>query len=160
VPTIRDWADHLTTLFPEARLKSYLEMRGADGGPWWRLCALPALWVGLLYDRTALDAAWDVVKGWSAADRQTLRNDVPKLGLKAKVAGREVRDVARTVLEISTAGLKARNRLSGMGETEAHFLDPLHEIVGRGVTPAEDLLALFSGKWAGRVEPVFEALAY
>ena len=160
VATLRDWADHLTTCFPEVRLKSYLEMRGADGGPWWKLCALPALWVGLLYDQPALDAAWDLVKTWTAEERQELRNGVPKLGLRTPFRNRTVREIAGEVLEISAQGLRARNRLSPSGENEGHFLDSLRETVASGQTPAEELLALYHGKWGRKVEPVFEELAY
>ena len=160
VATLRDWADHLTTCFPEVRLKSYLEMRGADGGPWWKLCALPALWVGLLYDQSALDAAWDLVKTWTAQERQELRDGVPKLGLRTPFRKHTVRELAGEVLEISAQGLRARNRLSPSGENEGHFLDSLRETVASGQTPAEELLALYHGKWGRKVEPVFEELAY
>jgi glutamate--cysteine ligase len=160
VPTLRDWADHLTTMFPEVRLKSYLEMRGADGGPWWRLCALPAFWVGLLYDQTALDAAWDLVKDWTVEERETLRNEVPKLALKTGFRNGTVRDIARQALAISAAGLTARNRLSAMGETEAHFLDSLQRTVDTGETPAEELLAHYHGKWQRNIDAVFGELAY
>ncbi|HXN42698.1 MAG TPA: glutamate--cysteine ligase, partial [Xanthobacteraceae bacterium] len=124
-----DWANHLSTIFPEVRLKRYLEMRGADSGPWARLCALPALWVGLLYDPTSLDAAWNLTKGWSAAERQQLRDDVPKLGLKAAIGGRSVHDVARDMLALARAGLKRRKRLDYRGSDETLFLAPIEEIV-------------------------------
>ena len=90
--TISDWANHVSTIFPEVRLKRYLEMRGADSGPWRRLPALPAFWVGLLYDDDSLDAAWDLVKDWTAEERQKLRDDVPKLGFKAEIRDRSVLD--------------------------------------------------------------------
>ena len=157
-PTMDDWADHLSTAFPEVRLKTFLEMRGADGGPWGTICALPALWVGLLYDQGALDAAWDLVKDWSLDERQALRDAVPKLGLDAPLAGGgKLRDIASQVLDISHAGLAARARLNGSGENETGFLEPLREVVRSGKTPAEVLLDLYHGGWHGSVEPVYEA---
>ena len=157
LPLASDWIDHLSTAFPEVRLKSFLEMRGADGGPWNRICALPALWVGLLYDQTALDAAWDLVKDWSMEEREALRNTVPKLGLKAPVpGGRMLLDVAREALEIARGGLTARGRLNESGDNETGFLDPLHEIVSRGETPAERLLRLYHGEWGGDISRVYE----
>jgi glutamate--cysteine ligase len=158
--TFSDWANHLSTLFPEVRLKRYLEMRGADAGPWASICALPALWVGLLYDPAALDAAWALVKGWSTEERQKLRDDVPRLGLKAEIAGRSVRDVGRDVVELARAGLARRRRLDYRGADESHFLAPLEEVIARGETPAEALLKHFHGEWQGSIEPVFDRLAY
>jgi glutamate--cysteine ligase len=159
-PTLRDWADHLTTLFPEARLKQYLEMRGADGGPWARLCALPALWTGLLYDAAARDAAWELCRRWDAPTRAKLHAEVPKLGLKAKVGNRTVQDIARDLLDIAAAGLDARRRLSSSGDTETHFLRPLYRILDSKRTPAEELLELYAGCWKGSVDPVFTEFAY
>jgi len=159
-PGLRDWADHITTLFPEVRLKRYIEMRGADGGPWWRLCALPALWVGLLYDGTALDAAWDVVKDWSTEQRSKLREQAPRLGLGAEVNGRTLLEVGRDVVAISADGLRRRNRQSDAGEGEDHYLDPLRAVLASGRTPAEELLELYKGKWGGSVEPAYRELAY
>ncbi|MCA1749249.1 MAG: glutamate--cysteine ligase, partial [Sphingomonadales bacterium] len=153
---IDDWNDHLSTIFPEVRLKSFLEMRGADGGPWNRICALPALWVGLLYDQAALDAAWDLVKAWTLEQREALRDAVPKLGLKAPIpGGRTLADLAPQVLDIATAGLTARARLNGAGDNESGFLDPLREIVADGRTPAESLLDRYHGKWEGDVSRVY-----
>ena len=147
-PTISDWTDHLSTAFPEVRLKSFLEMRGADGGPWNRICALPALWVGLLYDQTALDAAWDLVKDWDMEGREALRNAVPKLALDAPLPGGGIlKDVAAEVLEIARSGLAARARLNSSGDNETGFLDPLHEIVASGRVPAQRLLDLYNGEW-------------
>lgn len=159
-PTIKDWADHTTTLFPEVRLKQYLEMRGADSGPWSRLCALPALWTGVLYDSAALAAAWDLCKDWETADHERLREDVARLGLKAEIAGRTAQDVARDLLEIAREGLKRRNRLSGGLVDESGYLGELLEIAESGVTPAERLLELYEGPWAGDAGKVFEAFAY
>lgn len=157
-PTMDDWADHLSTAFPEVRLKTFLEMRGADGGPWGTICALPALWVGLLYDRGALDVAWDLVKDWTIDERQALRDAVPKLGLDAPLAGgRKLRDIAGEVLDIAHAGLAARARTNGAGENESGFLSPLREVVRSGRTPAEVLLDLYHGDWDGNVDPVYEA---
>jgi glutamate--cysteine ligase len=155
-PTLDDWNDHLSTAFPEVRLKTFLEMRGADGGPWNRICALPALWVGLLYDQGALDAAWDLVKYWSIEERQTLREGVPKLGLDAPIAGgRTLRDIAGEVLDIAGAGLTARNRTNAAGDNEGGFLDPLREIVRTGKVPAERLLDRYHGEWGGDVSRVY-----
>ena len=159
-PTIKDWADHTTTLFPEVRLKQYLEMRGADSGPWSRLCALPALWMGVLYDSAALAAAWDLCKHWEVADHERLRANVARLGLKAKVAGRSVQDVAKDMLAIAREGLKRRNRLSGGLVDESGYLGELFEIAESGITPAERLLELYHGPWAGDASKAFEAFAY
>lgn len=158
--TISDWANHLSTIFPEVRLKRYLEMRGADTGSQKNLCALPAFWVGLFYDEVSLDAAWDTAKGWSAAAREQLRADVPKLGLNAKIAGRSVHEIAREVLELSRNGLRRREHKLYDGRDESDFLDPLDLVVERGATPAEELLKLYHGIWGGSVDPAFELLAY
>ena len=160
-PTLSDWNDHLSTAFPEVRLKSFLEMRGADGGPWSRICALPALWVGLLYDQGALDAAWDLIKGWSIEERQALRDSVPKLGLDAPIAGgRKLRDIAAEVLDIASSGLASRARLNSSGDNETGFLEPLRDVVARGKTPAEDLLALYHGEWGGDISRVYGAMQF
>ena len=158
--TEKDWADHLTTLFPEVRLKQYLEMRGADGGPWNRLCALPAFWVGLLYDDAALDAAWDLVKDFSMAERNALRDGVPKHALKLPFRGGAVRDLAREAVKIAIGGLQRRARLNSKGVDEAGFLDALVEIVEANETPAERKLALFHGEWNGDIDRVFREFAY
>jgi len=156
LPTPSDWQDHLSTAFPEVRLKSFLEMRGSDGGPWNRICALPALWVGLLYDQSALDAAWDLVKDWSMEEREALRNAVPKLGLKAPIpGGRTLGDMAGEVLDIAHAGLAARARLDSSGNDETGFLAPLREIVDSGKTPAEMLLDKYHGEWGGDLSRVY-----
>ena len=159
-PVLKDWSDHLTTIFPEVRLKKYLEMRGCDSGPWRRLCAMPALFVGLLYDEAALDGAWQLVKGWTAAERQALRDDVPRQGLAATIAGRSVRDVARDVLKLARGGLERRGLLGCKGKSEAAFLDILDETVASGRTAAENLLALYHGPWGGKIERVFRDFAY
>ncbi|MCT2398253.1 glutamate--cysteine ligase [Novosphingobium mangrovi (ex Huang et al. 2023)] len=155
-PRLSDWNDHLSTAFPEVRLKSFLEMRGADGGPWGRICALPALWVGLLYDQTALDAAWDLVKGWDMEGRETLRTSVPKLALDAPLpGGGTLRDIAGEVLDIARSGLAARGRLNAGGDNETGYLEPLAEIVASGKVPAERLLDLYHGEWGGDVSRVY-----
>lgn len=159
-PLITDFADHLTTSFPEVRLKKYLEMRGADGGPWLRLCALPALWVGLLYDTTALDAAWDLVKDWTTEERASLRAEVPRRALRTPFRDGTVRDLALRVLEIARDGLVRRKRNDNFGDDEAHFLDTLFTIAASGQTPADELLAKFHGPWGGSVDPVFREYAY
>ena len=158
---VSDFVDHLSTIFPEVRLKSFLEMRGADGGPWSRICALPALWVGLLYDGTALDAAWDLVKDWTIAEHEELRHHVPKMALKAPApGGGTVHDLAREVLDIATAGLTRRARLNSAGDNESGFLEPLNEIVGSGNTPAERLLDLYRGEWQGDVSRIYSEMSF
>ncbi len=160
LPTLKDWADHTTTAFPEVRLKKYLEMRGADGGPWNRLCALPAFWVGLLYDQTALDAAWDLVKDFTMVERHALRDGVPKHALKLPFRTGTVNDLAREALKIAGQGLARRAKLNSTGASEAIFLEPLLEFVDANQTPAERKLELFHGKWNGSVDPVFSEFAY
>jgi glutamate--cysteine ligase len=159
-PSMRDFADHLTTAFPEVRLKQYLEMRGADGGPWGRLCALPALWVGLLYDDEALDAAWDLVKDFSREERHALRDGVPKHALKLPFRGHSVRELAAETLKIAAHGLRRRARHNAHGADESIYLEPLLEIVAANQTPAERKLELFHGSWNGSVDPVFREFAY
>ena len=160
-PTLDDWNDHLSTAFPEVRLKTFLEMRGADGGPWGRICALPALWVGLLYDGAALDAAWDVVKHWTLEERQALRDAVPKLALSAPIpGGGQLRDIAGEVLDIAHAGLKARARTDAAGGDETGFLEPLREIVRTGKVPAEQLLERYHGVWGGDVARVYDEMSF
>ena len=155
-PTEKDWEDHLSTAFPEVRLKSFLEMRGADGGPADRITALPAFWVGLLYDQGALDAAWDLVKDWSMEERQALRDAAPKLALDAPVpGGRKLRDIASEVLDIARSGLRARTRLNGAGDNETAYLAPLDEVVASGRTHAERLLERYHGEWAGDLSRVY-----
>jgi len=160
IPTISDWADHMTTAFPEVRLKKFLEMRGADGGGWGRLCALPALWVGLLYEQSALDAAWDIVKDWTAEDHANLRLGVPKQGLKMKFRNGTLQDVARQVVSIARAGLSQRARLDAGGSDETGFLHVLEQIVHSGETPAENKLALYNGRWGGDLAHLFKEFAY
>jgi glutamate--cysteine ligase len=142
------------------RLKRYIEMRGADGGPWHRLPALPAFWVGILYDEACLDAAWDIVKDWTAEERQKLRDDVPKLGFKAVIRNRDLLGIAKEALSLAHAGLGRRKRLDRNGRDETRYLRPLDDIVARGMTPAEDLLAKYDGPWCGSVDPVFDEYAY
>lgn len=161
LPTASDWQDHLSTAFPEVRLKSFLEMRGADGGPWNRICALPALWVGLLYDQGALDAAWDLVKGWDMAGREALRESVPKLGLKAPLpGGGTLQDIAGEVLAIARAGLSARGELNSAGDDETGFLAPLQDIVNAGKTPAEVCLDHYFGDWHEDVTCLYAAKSF
>jgi glutamate--cysteine ligase len=160
VPTMSDWNDHLTTVFPEVRLKRYIEMRGADGGPWRRLCALPALWTGLCYDAAALDGAADLIADWTGEERERLRLEVPRLGLKTPFRGGTVRDVAAKVVDLARAGLQRRKRLDATGQDESHYLLPLAETVDTGRTPAETLLEDYAGRWGGRVDPVFVQEAY
>ncbi len=159
-PTIADWSDHLTTLFPEVRLKQYLEMRGADSGPATRICALPALWAGILYDGAALEAAWDLCKGWSPAGREQLRLDAVRLGLKASIQGRSAQDVARDMVAIAKAGLRRRAKLNANLVDETGYLSELEEIADSGITPAERLLDLYHGPWQGDAGRAFDDLAY
>ncbi|ESQ76538.1 glutamate--cysteine ligase [Asticcacaulis sp. YBE204] len=159
-PTIDDWADHLTTLFPEVRLKKYLEMRGADGGSLSKICALPALWGGIFYDRAALEAAWDLVKDWSSADHNALRAMAAKTGLHGEIAGRPVKDVATDMLTIAEGGLKRRHRLSGGMVDESGYLAELFEIADSGITPAERLLAKYNGEWQGDLRKLYTEEAY
>ena len=160
-PTMSDWTDHLSTAFPEVRLKSFLEMRGADGGPWNRICALPAFWVGLLYDQNALDAAWDRVKGWTMEEREALRNNVPRQGLDTPIPnGQTLKDLAKEILDISSAGLTARNRLNSSGDNESGFLDPLREVVAKGKSPAAQLLERYHGEWNGDVSRIYDEMSF
>ena len=160
-PRLSDFTDHLSTAFPEVRLKSFLEMRGADGGPWGRICALPALWVGLLYDDQALDAAWDRVKHWTIEQRETLRHSVPRLALDAAVpGGGTMRELAAEVLEIASAGLSRRCELNASGDNESGFLDPLREVVSSGRSPADRLLERYHGEWGGDVSRVYGEMSF
>jgi glutamate--cysteine ligase len=159
-PTISDWANHLSTIFPEVRLKRYLEMRGADGGPWRRLPSLAAYWVGLLYDKDSLAACWDMVKDWTAQERQKLRDDVPKLGFKAEIRGHNVLTLAQETLRFAKRGLRRRKRLARNGRDETRYLRPLEESVARGLTPAEELLEQYNGVWGGTVDPLYDEYAY
>jgi glutamate--cysteine ligase len=153
--TLSDWANHLSTIFPEVRLKRYLEMRGSDSGAEDRLSALSAFRVGLFYDDVSLDAAWDIAKGWTAEERQRLRDDVPRLGLSATIAGRTLRDISREAIDLAQAGLARRGRLDAAGRDETPYLDPLRRIVESGRTPADELLARFRGPWGGEIAPVY-----
>ena len=160
-PRLGDWTDHLSTAFPEVRLKSFLEMRGADGGPWNRICALPALWVGLLYDDSALDAAWDEVKHWTIEDHHRIRAEVPKLGLAAKgPRGRTFQQLGKQILDIAAAGLSSRARLNGAGDSEQGFLDPLYEVITSGKTPAEKLLDRYHGEWNGDLSKIYDEMSF
>jgi glutamate--cysteine ligase len=154
--TMDDWSDHLTTLFPDVRLKRFLEMRGADGGLAARITALPAYWVGLLYDQQALDAAWDLVKTWTAAERDALRDGVPKGGLATAFRRETVREVAQATLEIAQGGLQRRARLAPSGQDESGYLDTVWQVVCSGKTTADELLAHYNGRWAGKITPIFE----
>jgi glutamate--cysteine ligase len=158
--SVSDWANHVSTIFPEVRLKRYLEMRGSDGGPWRRLPALPAFWVGILYDDACLDAAWDIVKDWTAEERQRLRDDVPRLGFRASVGGRSLLDTAKQCLAIAHEGLKRREHLDASGRDETRYLEPLDELVASGRTPAEDLLEKYRGAWGNSVAPIYGEYAY
>jgi glutamate--cysteine ligase len=160
-PTLADWTDHLSTAFPEVRLKSFLEMRGADGGRWGRICALPALWVGLLYSDAALDAAWDRVKHWTIEEREALRHAVPREALGAAVpGGGTVRELAADILDIASAGLRERARFNAAGDSESGFLDPLRDVVASGKTFADQMLDRYHGAWNGDVRHVYEDFSF
>jgi glutamate--cysteine ligase len=160
-PALTDWVDHLSTAFPEVRLKSFLEMRGADGGRWSRICALPALWVGLLYDDVALDAAWDLVKHWDIGAREKLRHEVPKLALDTLTPdGETMRDFASRVLDVAADGLTRRAQLSSAGDNEGGFLDPLRDVVLSGMTPADRLLAKYRDEWDGDLSHIYEEFSF
>jgi glutamate--cysteine ligase len=160
LPTISDWSDHLTTLFPEVRLKRFLEMRGADGGPWRSLCALPALWVGVLYHQATLDAAWDRVEDWTIEEHAYLRAEVPKQGLRTPFRGGTVQDLAKEMLELADAGLSGRAEEDWFGQDERQFLTALRGIAASGRTPADEKLKLFHGRWRRSVDPIFAEFAY
>ncbi|MCF6302863.1 MAG: glutamate--cysteine ligase [Devosiaceae bacterium] len=157
-PSVVDWEDHISTIFPEVRLKQFLEMRGADCGAWADICALPALWVGLLYDQNALDAAWDLVKDWSEEERQLLRDEVPTSAIHTPFRAGTVNDIAKQVLEISTAGLKARSNMNWEQVDETQFLAPLNDIVETEKTHAECLLERYEGEWAGDLNQLYKEL--
>ena len=159
-PTVGDWNNHLSTLFPDVRLKRYLEMRGADGGPWRVICALPAFWVGLLYDAGVLDEAWQMVRDWTAEERLALRDGVPRTALATPFRNRTVLDIARDCVELSRRGLARRARLNGAGVDETVFLDPVLETLAAEATPAERLLARYHGAWDGDIDRIFTELAY
>ncbi|MCL7408507.1 glutamate--cysteine ligase [Marivivens donghaensis] len=161
-PTLSDWADHLTTAFPEARIKKYMEMRGADGGPWRRLCALPALWVGMMYDQSALDAAWDLAKGFDAETREALRVAASVDGLHAQVGNIKMMDLAKEVVAISEAGLKARAKVgaNGLIPDETHFLNALKESLETGQAPADELIARYNGDWNGDLTKIYGDYSY
>jgi glutamate--cysteine ligase len=159
-PTMSDWADHLTTVFPEVRLKKFIEMRGADGGPWGNLCALPALWVGLLYDAEALDAAESLISGWSVDEITALRDQVPKTALKTPFREGTLNDVAEDVLRIARLGLRNRNCIrTGNQLDERQYLDPLDSIVKSGQTFAEDLLEAYETRWQD-ISEIYEECRY
>ena len=159
-PTIVDWEDHLTTAFPEVRLKHFLEMRGADGGDWGNICALPAFWVGLFYDDEALAGAEGLIGDWTVGEIMALRDEVPKTALGTPFRHGTVQDIALDALQLAKEGLGRRGRLDGTGQNEDHFLQPLFKVAGSGITQAEEMIALFDGKWQGSVDPIFEKYAY
>lgn len=161
-PTLSDWADHLTTIFPEVRIKKFMEMRGADGGPWRKICALPALWVGLLYHGPSLAAAWDLCKGWTAEEREALRHDAARYGLRAEIGGRSLHDLARDVVAIAREGLAARARPGAGGAVpdETHFLNALEEIVASGETASDEMLARYRGAWGESLAPIYGEYSY
>lgn len=164
-PYLSDFEDHMTTVFPEVRLKRYLEMRGADGGPWRRICALPAFWVGLLYDSMALDAAWGLVENWTEEDREVMRREVPRMGLRAPVpdnpaGAKTVQDLALTLLKLSKGGLERRAKKDQYDQDETHFLNALFEIAESGKTASDVKLEKYHGEWKDSVLPIFKEYSY
>ena len=160
LPTMVDFEDHLSTIFPEVRLKQFLEMRGCDTGHWDELCAMPAFWTGLLYDQSALDAAWDMVKDWTAEERQALRDGVPTHGLKTSFRDKTINDLARQALEISRAGLNGRGKLNAHGENETVFLQELDGIVAAKQSNADRLIKKFDREWAGDISRAYKECIY
>jgi len=159
-PTVGDWNNHLSTLFPDVRLKKYIEMRGADGGPWRRICALPAYWVGLLYDEGVLDQAWDLVKDWTAEERAMLRLDVPRNALQTRFRAGTVLDIAKQTLALSQEGLRRRARLSDGDLDERVHLAPIEEGLAAGMCPADIMLQRYNGSWNGDLDNIFKDYAY
>ena len=159
-PSLSDFDDHLSTIFPEVRLKTFLEMRGADTGPWEELCAMPAYWVGLLYDEAALDTAWDLVKDWTEEERLELRRAVPKHGLQTPFRDKTIQDLAKITLTIAREGLKSRGRLNGHGESESLFLQPLDEFARTGQSNADKLIEKFNGEWGGDIMRAYKDCMY
>jgi glutamate--cysteine ligase len=160
LPTLDDWSDHLTTLFPEVRLKRFLEMRGADGGRWSTITALSAFWTGLLYDEAALEAAWRLVKPWSDEEREQLRNAVPKSGFATEFSDTTVGEIAREAVRISRMGLKNRRKINSKSQDETIYLAPLEAIVSTRRTVSDDLLQRYHGRWAGDIDRIFEEFAF
>ncbi|MEX0628710.1 MAG: glutamate--cysteine ligase [Cucumibacter sp.] len=160
VPTKADWDNHLSTIFPEVRLKGFLEMRGADCGPWEEICALPALWTGLLYDEAALDGAWQIVRHWTAQERQALHLAVPKTALSTPFRKGTVLDIVRQILPLARAGLQRRDNRNWEDFNEEIHIAPLQVIADSGRTLAERLLDLYHGAWEGELDEIFEARAY
>ena len=160
LPTLQDWEDHLTTAFPEVRLKQFLEMRGADGGPWNRICALPAFWTGLLYHQPSLDAAWDLVRHWDSRARAAFLEDVSRHGLQAQVDGRPLQELAREVFALAEQGLRARQYGNSTGQDESVYLQPLQQVVISGRSPAQEKLDLYEQQWGQTIDPIFTEFAY
>jgi glutamate--cysteine ligase len=160
MPNIGDWSNHLTTIFPEVRIKKFMEMRGADSGPWNSICALPAIWVGLLYDGGVLDAAWDMVKGWTPDTREELRWEVPKTALDTRVGKIKVMDIAREMVDMSRSGLKGRGMTDGVGADETIFLSTLEDILDKGKTRADEQLDAYNSRWGGKIDPIYDEYAF
>ena len=146
-PNLIDWENHLTTIFPEVRLKSFLEMRGADGGRFESVCALSSFWVGLLYDSTSLDSSWAIVKNFNTDQLQELRIKVAKNGLNSSVEGIDLKTLTRKILNLSSDGLRRRDILNANGENESIYLDPLEKILSTGKSPSDELIERFSKNW-------------
>jgi glutamate--cysteine ligase len=160
LPAMDDFDDHISTIFPEVRLKTFLEMRGADAGPQASLCALSAFWAGLLYDSAALDAAWELVKDWTAPEREAMRRAVPALGLKAPFRSTNVQAIARQALELVRGGLKRRAHLNSSGDDETIFLTDLEQIAETGENAALRLLARYNGPWKRDLRHAFDEVRF
>lgn len=156
-PTVEDWALHLSTLFPDVRLKQYLELRGADCGNVAAICALPSFWTGLLYDQTALEAAWEIIADWSTEERMTLHRQVPQYGLRSPFRGEPIQGIAHKAVVLAQQGLRRRaNRLHG-GADETRYLDPLFMITESGISYADELLGLYEHQWEREIKHIFSA---
>ena len=155
-PTIKDWEDHITVAFPEVRLKQYLEMRGADGGPWNIICALPALWVGLLYDSQSQSDALSLAKPLMDANiLEEGRVSAATFALNGKIGNVSIDKLASDMLDISRNGLKRRNKIDARGLDESQFLDPLFYILDNKQTGAEKLLQKYNGSWNKNIDKIF-----
>jgi glutamate--cysteine ligase len=156
LPRVKDWENHLSTLFPEVRLKQFLEMRGADMGDADHVLALSALWVGLLYDSAALGAAAALIADWTTEEMQALREAVPRTGIHTKFRDATVAEIGDEILTMARGGLARRAIRNASGEDETKYLGPVERVLAERRTPAERWLERFHGVWGCRVEPIFE----
>ena len=151
-----DWKVHLTTVFPEVRLKSYIEVRGADGGPWSRVCALPAFWTGILYDEEILNIIWDITRHWKFSDIENFYNDVRTNGLNSKNPdGQTLNKFIEKILKYSKMGLSKRDIFKG-NDNESIFLNPLIEILKAGESPAKYWEYQYFNHWSKNIDMIYE----